>query len=247
MSKPQIWFSTFGILRAGARKRKKKSFATFYPGVLTTSRRVLRSDWSDFVKRCGCINSRFLGVNRDSSRDRWESSGARRGQSARQRFRFIDPSFRLIAEMQSCAKSWGLFLAKSANPSAPCRHLTDKSRLALKVQGRFRTRGASACSPSAPSPAEAAVRVLRTSAAISSRQIERILPRHDDFTERHIGPGEREKREMLDVLGLEVRDAHSLRIKLCVKNTRKHKNICSTTLLIFYKHSSVWAILLMKT
>lgn len=141
--------------------------------------------------------------------------------------------------MQSCAKSWGLFLAKSANPSAPCRHLTDKSRLALKVQGRFRTRGASACSPSAPSPAEAAVRVLRTSAAISSRQIERILPRHDDFTERHIGPGEREKREMLDVLGLEVRDAHSPRIK--------HKNICSTTLLIFLKHSSVWAILLMKT
>lgn len=125
--------------------------------------------------------------------------------------------FRLTAEMQSCAKSWGLFLAKSANPSAPCRHLPGKSRLALKVQGRFRTRGASACSPSPSSSAEAALRGLRTSAAISSRQIERILPRHDDFTERHIGPGEREKREMLDVLGLEVRDAHSPKIKLCVK------------------------------
>jgi glycine dehydrogenase len=31
-----------------------------------------------------------------------------------------------------------------------------------------------------------------------------MLPRHDDFAERHIGPGEREKREMLDALGLEV-------------------------------------------
>lgn len=48
-------------------------------------------------------------------------------------------------------------------------------------------------------------RALRTSAAVPSRQIERILPRHDDFAERHIGPGEREKREMLDALGLEVR------------------------------------------
>uniref|UniRef100_A0A8C8J4H4 Glycine cleavage system P protein n=1 Tax=Oncorhynchus tshawytscha TaxID=74940 RepID=A0A8C8J4H4_ONCTS len=37
----------------------------------------------------------------------------------------------------------------------------------------------------------------------ASRQIDRILPRHDDFAERHIGPGERDKREMLDVLGLE--------------------------------------------
>uniref|UniRef100_A0A674NJU7 glycine dehydrogenase (aminomethyl-transferring) n=1 Tax=Takifugu rubripes TaxID=31033 RepID=A0A674NJU7_TAKRU len=90
--------------------------------------------------------------------------------------------------MQSCAKSWGLLLAKSANPRAPCRHLTEKSRLAWKVQ------------------AGAALRGLRTSAAISSRQIERILPRHDDFTERHIGPGDREKREMLDVLGLESID-----------------------------------------
>ncbi|TNM89292.1 hypothetical protein fugu_003526 [Takifugu bimaculatus] len=80
--------------------------------------------------------------------------------------------------MQSCAKSWGLLLAKSANPRAPCRHLTEKSRLAWKVQGRIRTRG----------------------------RLERILPRHDDFTERHIGPGDREKREMLDVLGLESID-----------------------------------------
>lgn len=188
----------------------------FYCGVLITSRKALRSDWSDFVKRCGCINSGFfffffLGVSQrflqGSAGENGKSAQRTKRQTAFQAYRSFPKD--LIAEMQSCAKSWGLFLAKSANPSAPCRHLTGKSRLALKVQGRFRTRGASACSPSPSASAQAAVRALRTSAAISSRQIERILPRHDDFTERHIGPGEREKREMLDVLGLEVRDAHS--------------------------------------
>lgn len=87
-------------------------------------------------------------------------------------------------------------MAKSVKPSAPCRHLSDKSRVVWKLQCRIRNSGAS-LSPAA--------RGLRTSAAASSRQIERILPRHDDFAEKHIGPGEREKREMLDALGLEVR------------------------------------------
>uniref|UniRef100_A0A8C9YC97 glycine dehydrogenase (aminomethyl-transferring) n=1 Tax=Sander lucioperca TaxID=283035 RepID=A0A8C9YC97_SANLU len=99
--------------------------------------------------------------------------------------------------MQSCAKSWGIFLAKSVNPRASCRHLSDKSRVVWKLQCRIRNSGASL---------PTAARGLRTSAAVSSRQIERILPRHDDFAERHIGPGEREKREMLDALGLESID-----------------------------------------
>lgn len=111
--------------------------------------------------------------------------------------------------MQSCAKSWGIFLAKSVSPGSPCRHLSDKSRVVWKLQQcRIRNSGASA---SLSPAAAAAVRGLRTSAAASSsssRQIERILPRHDDFAERHIGPGEREKREMLDLLGLEVRFMH---------------------------------------
>lgn len=139
--------------------------------------------------------------------------------------------------MQSCAKSWGLLLAKSANPRAPCRHLTEKSRLAWKVQGRIRTRGASASSPPSPSSsAGAALRGLRTSAAISSRQIERILPRHDDFTERHIGPGDREKREMLDLLGLEVRDARPCtKIKQCLKIHKPPAPLCCKLLIkIFF-------------
>lgn len=101
--------------------------------------------------------------------------------------------------MQSCARSWGIFMAKSVNPGAPCRRVSDKSRVVWKLQCRIRH---SAASPTTTT----AARGLRTSAAASSRQIERILPRHDDFAERHIGPGEREKREMLDALGLEVRD-----------------------------------------
>uniref|UniRef100_A0A7N8YBM7 Glycine dehydrogenase (decarboxylating) n=1 Tax=Mastacembelus armatus TaxID=205130 RepID=A0A7N8YBM7_9TELE len=99
--------------------------------------------------------------------------------------------------MQSCAKSWGIFLAKSVKPSAPCRHLSDKSRVVWKLRCRIRNSGASL--PTAACG-------LRTSAAASSRQIERIFPRHDDFSERHIGPGEREKREMLDALGFESID-----------------------------------------
>lgn len=98
--------------------------------------------------------------------------------------------------MQSCAKSWGIFLAKSVTPGAPCRHLSAESRVVWKLQCRIRNRGALAATLS---------RGVRTSAVASSRQIERLLPRHDDFAERHIGPGEREKREMLDALGVEVR------------------------------------------
>uniref|UniRef100_A0A671UHP3 glycine dehydrogenase (aminomethyl-transferring) n=1 Tax=Sparus aurata TaxID=8175 RepID=A0A671UHP3_SPAAU len=101
--------------------------------------------------------------------------------------------------MQSCARSWGIFMAKSVNPGAPCRRVSDKSRVVWKLQCRIRH---SAASPTTTT----AARGLRTSAAASSRQIERILPRHDDFAERHIGPGEREKREMLDALGLESID-----------------------------------------
>ncbi|CAL8249100.1 unnamed protein product [Merluccius merluccius] len=104
--------------------------------------------------------------------------------------------------MQSCARSWGswgvLLLARSVRP----RHLGGGTRVVGKLHA---TAGIPDCGP-------AAARFLGTgtgtetgtgSCSTSSRRIERILPRHDDFSERHIGPGEREKREMLDALGLE--------------------------------------------
>ncbi|XP_008592584.1 PREDICTED: glycine dehydrogenase (decarboxylating), mitochondrial-like, partial [Galeopterus variegatus] len=36
----------------------------------------------------------------------------------------------------------------------------------------------------------------------ASRLLERLLPRHDDFVRRHIGPGDKDQREMLQALGL---------------------------------------------
>lgn len=39
----------------------------------------------------------------------------------------------------------------------------------------------------------------------ASRLLERLLPRHDDFARRHIGPGDKDQREMLQALGLAVR------------------------------------------
>lgn len=38
----------------------------------------------------------------------------------------------------------------------------------------------------------------------AARCIEQLLPRHDDFCRRHIGPREREKREMLRAVGVQV-------------------------------------------
>lgn len=38
----------------------------------------------------------------------------------------------------------------------------------------------------------------------AARCIEQLLPRHDDFSRRHIGPREGEKREMLRALGVQV-------------------------------------------
>ncbi|KAG9331525.1 hypothetical protein JZ751_018928, partial [Albula glossodonta] len=97
--------------------------------------------------------------------------------------------------MQRCANAWGL-ISRSANCYLPCRKLCYRigtfkkqpTRTVLKNNEHVfvALRGFRCCT------------VLPT-----SRQIERILPRHDDFAERHIGPGDKEKREMLDTLGLE--------------------------------------------
>ncbi|KAM3937705.1 glycine dehydrogenase (decarboxylating), mitochondrial [Leptodactylus fuscus] len=91
--------------------------------------------------------------------------------------------------MQSCTRSWGLL----------CR--------AVKLQGR-----ALGCSRRAnwhhiqgayTSSSSRASAAALGSAPGSQRQIELLFPRHDDFSERHIGPGDKEKREMLQALGME--------------------------------------------
>ncbi|KAL7839693.1 hypothetical protein SRHO_G00263510 [Serrasalmus rhombeus] len=88
--------------------------------------------------------------------------------------------------MQSCARAW-----RVVTRTVSAR---ERRRVCEKLSGRQAFTNASVNVNS--------VRGLRTTAAAGSRKIERILPRHDDFAERHIGPGDKEKREMLNTLGL---------------------------------------------
>ncbi|KTG42865.1 hypothetical protein cypCar_00007838 [Cyprinus carpio] len=92
--------------------------------------------------------------------------------------------------MQSCAKSWRVIISRSMNARAPYRSISSKGDVFKKLQRLT-------------ADVSANVRCMGTSHVLWSRKIERILPRHDDFSERHIGPGDKEKREMLNTLGLE--------------------------------------------
>lgn len=98
--------------------------------------------------------------------------------------------------MQSCAKSWRIVIGRSMNARMPYRNISSKGDVFKKLQGLT-------------ADVSANVRFMGTSQVLWSRKIERILPRHDDFSERHIGPGDKEKREMLNTLGLEVRLIYS--------------------------------------
>lgn len=86
-----------------------------------------------------------------------------------------------LHSMQSCARAWRVVLRTT--------------RVVERLHGREMVWG---------------LRGLSSSAAGGSRKIERILPRHDDFAERHIGPGDKEKREMLNTLSLGVRSRKTL-------------------------------------
>ncbi|KAI1904809.1 hypothetical protein AGOR_G00009500 [Albula goreensis] len=101
--------------------------------------------------------------------------------------------------MHRCAESWG-FISRSIKNRFPCRNLCvntrfltgelQTKRLVYKKQNSF-----------------VSAREFQSSAVLSSsRQIDRILPKHDDFVERHIGPSDKDKEEMLNALGLETVD-----------------------------------------
>ena len=89
--------------------------------------------------------------------------------------------------MQCCAKSGGFLISRSVNRLVRSKNLQNFERLLIRNQ-----------------QVVAPIRELRTSVVFQTRKIEIMLPRHDDFTERHIGPGEKEKKEMLSTLELEV-------------------------------------------
>ncbi|XP_037758995.1 glycine dehydrogenase (decarboxylating), mitochondrial [Chelonia mydas] len=88
--------------------------------------------------------------------------------------------------MQTCARWWGRLVGRGA------------ALAGKKPPGRWGWRGqqsaAAAAGGSAPNTSAAA--------SESSRYIEQLLPRHDDFSQRHIGPRDKEKREMLQSVGL---------------------------------------------
>lgn len=98
-----------------------------------------------------------------------------------------------VKNMQSCAKSWRVVISRSINARTPCRNISNKGGVFKQLQGLNAGVSANA-------------RCMGTSQVLWSRKIERILPRHDDFSERHIGPGDKEKTEMLNTLGLEVKN-----------------------------------------
>lgn len=87
--------------------------------------------------------------------------------------------------MQLCARAWGLRLGRGAGGGhRPARGTgvswAPRSRDSSSGGGGGGDRGA----------------------AGASRLLERLLPRHDDFARRHIGPGDKDRREMLQALGL---------------------------------------------
>ena len=87
--------------------------------------------------------------------------------------------------MQTCAKAWGLRLGCGV---AGGRRLAGGAGPLWARQSRDNSSGAG-----------------DSGGAGASRLLERLLPRHDDFARRHIGPGDKDQKEMLKALGLVVR------------------------------------------
>lgn len=100
--------------------------------------------------------------------------------------------------MQTRAKSWAVMTIRAVNTRG------QYSSYKTTGGGMKRTVSQKTHAKTKVSNASPNIRELRTSAALESRMIDRILPRHDDFAERHIGPGDKEKREMLNTLRLGV-------------------------------------------
>ncbi|XP_054439101.1 glycine dehydrogenase (decarboxylating), mitochondrial isoform X2 [Pteronotus mesoamericanus] len=84
--------------------------------------------------------------------------------------------------MQTCAKAWGLRLGCGVGGG---RRLAGGAGPLWVRQSRDNSSGGG-----------------DSGRAGASRLLERLLPRHDDFARRHIGPGDKDQKEMLQTLGL---------------------------------------------
>ncbi|XP_028619935.1 glycine dehydrogenase (decarboxylating), mitochondrial [Grammomys surdaster] len=87
--------------------------------------------------------------------------------------------------MQLCARAWGLRLGRGAGGG---HRLARGTGLSWAPRSRGSSGGGGGGGD--------------RGAARASRLLERLLPRHDDFARRHIGPGDKDRREMLQALGL---------------------------------------------
>lgn len=115
--------------------------------------------------------------------------------------------------MQSCAKSWAVLTSRAVN--ARVQNKSYRTAACGKRNVFQKTHAKTKLSNESPN-----IRELRTCAVFGSRMIDRILPRHDDFAERHIGPGDKEKREMLNTLRVGVsREIIKLSAYNCVQVT----------------------------
>lgn len=93
--------------------------------------------------------------------------------------------------MQLCARAWGLRLGRGAGGG---HRLARGTGLSWAPRSRDSSGGGGGGGGGGD-----------RGAAGASRLLERLLPRHDDFARRHIGPGDKDRREMLQALGLAVR------------------------------------------
>ncbi|KAL8203173.1 UNVERIFIED_CONTAM: hypothetical protein K2H54_044076 [Gekko kuhli] len=102
--------------------------------------------------------------------------------------------------MQACFQQWGRLVSRGASLRGPHGGALGGRR----VQSRWGRRGQEgpAGLTRSSTSGKGAGAAVAAAASTSSRHIERLLPRHDDFSERHIGPGDKEKREMLQTVGL---------------------------------------------
>ncbi|XP_026531783.1 glycine dehydrogenase (decarboxylating), mitochondrial [Notechis scutatus] len=105
--------------------------------------------------------------------------------------------------MQSCVQWWGRLVGRGAglhgHHGSAWGGKKPPGRWGRREQLRLACVRRSSSNPGARAAAAAA-------AATSSRHIEKLLGKHDDFSDRHIGPGDKEKQEMLQTVGLSTID-----------------------------------------
>ncbi|ETE73265.1 Glycine dehydrogenase [decarboxylating], mitochondrial, partial [Ophiophagus hannah] len=104
--------------------------------------------------------------------------------------------------MQACVQWWGRLVGRGASLHGHHGSAWGGKKPPGRWGRREQLRLACVRRSSSNPGARAAVAV----AATSSRHIEKLLGKHDDFSERHIGPGDKEKQEMLQTVGLSTID-----------------------------------------